>query len=314
MKTLKRTMIALLAILPFTAGIAVADDEHGYDRIFIFGASFMDPGNHFVLTGETAHPPFELINFASYGVGGHHPTNGRTWVEVLAQDMKLTPWGNPAYRNPTFGNYAVSYARARNIEPDPIEPSLYDQVSAWIDNGYCTGDPMRPMNDTLFIMDVAYRDLLDIALGLAPAEDVFPDVMQSFFDNIGRLHQCGARHLLMPNLPNLGLAPITPDGGEADGRALSDNYNEALGGVIGYYSGLMNISIVDFYDFAEMTVAMPEVFGFTNIDDACITPYVRKGAFCKNRDEYVWWDPLHPTKEFHALFAEYALAFLPERD
>jgi hypothetical protein len=59
MKTLKRMAVALLALLPLATATAFADTEHGYTRIFIFGASFMDPGNHFALTGETAHPPFE---------------------------------------------------------------------------------------------------------------------------------------------------------------------------------------------------------------------------------------------------------------
>ena len=162
MNTLKRMTVAVLALLPLATGVAFADTDHGYSRIFIFGASFMDPGNHFALTGETAHPPFELISFASYGIGGHRPTNGRTWVEVLAQEMELTEWGKPAYRDPAYGNYAFSYGRARDLEPDPLEPSLYDQVKYWIDNGYCTG---TPMNDTLFIVDSGYRDLLDIAFG-----------------------------------------------------------------------------------------------------------------------------------------------------
>jgi hypothetical protein len=70
MKTLKRMMVALLALLPLATGLAVADTEHGYSRMFVFGASFIDPGNHFAVTGETAHPPFELFG-PSYGVGGH---------------------------------------------------------------------------------------------------------------------------------------------------------------------------------------------------------------------------------------------------
>ena len=314
MKTLKRMMGALLALLPLAIGMAVADTEHGYKRIFIFGASFVDSGNHFVLTGETAHPPFELINFASYGIGGHHPTNGRTWVEVLAQDMKLAEWAKPAYRDPRFGNYAVSYGRARDVEPDPVEPSLYDQVQAWVDNGYCTGDPAHPMNDTLFIVDSGYRDLLDVALG-EPADEVVPAMMMSFAWNIGRLYGCGARNLLMPNLPDLGTAPITPEGGEAAGREQSEDYNEALEYfVIEPYSGAMNISFVNFFDFTDTMMSMPGTFGFTNLTDPCITPYVTKGAFCKNRDGYFWWDLLHPTKKTHALLAEYALANLPVPD
>ncbi|MBU2676985.1 MAG: SGNH/GDSL hydrolase family protein [Gammaproteobacteria bacterium] len=309
MKILKRMAVALLVLLPLSTGIAIADTDHGYNRIFIFGASFMDSGNHFALTGETAHPPFELINFASYGVGGHRPTNGHTWVEVLAREMKLTKWAKPAYRNPAFGNYAVSYGRARDIDFDPL-PSLYDQITDWKKNGYCTGNPM---NDTLFIVDVGYRDLLDIALG-EPGEQVVPAMMTSFFVNIGRLYACGARNLLMPNLPNLGAAPITPDGGEEAGRQQSIDFNDAVAVIIDHYSASMNVSFVDFFGAAETIMAMPEIFGFTNLDDPCITPYVTKGAFCKKRDEYLWWDSLHPTKKTHALLAQYALAYLPVPD
>ena len=109
MNAFKRMLVTLLVLLPLATGVAFAGTEHGYSRIFIFGASFMDSGNHFALTGETAHPPFELITFASYGVGGHRPTNGHTWVEVLAQEMGLTEWAKPAYRDPAYGNYAFSF-------------------------------------------------------------------------------------------------------------------------------------------------------------------------------------------------------------
>ena len=51
MKTLKRMMVALFALLPLATGMAFAEPDHGYDRIFIFGASFMDSGNHFAVTG-----------------------------------------------------------------------------------------------------------------------------------------------------------------------------------------------------------------------------------------------------------------------
>ena len=167
------------------------------------------------------------------------------------------------------------------------------------------------MHDTLFIVDSGYRDLLDIAFG-EPASEVFPAVMMSFAWNIGRLYGCGARNLLMPNLPDMGTAPITPEGGEANGRGLSEAYNEALAlYVIGPYSVAMNLSFVNFFEFTDTMMGMPETFGFTNLTDSCITPYTTSGAFCENRDEYFWWDYLHPTKKTHALLAEYAFAHLP---
>lgn len=315
MKTLKRMMVVVLAMLALAAGTAVADTDHGYSRIYIFGASFMDSGNHFALTGETAHPPFELINFASYGIGGHHPTNGRTWVEVLAREMKLTEWAKPAYRNSTFGNYAVAYARATDILPDPVEPSLYDQVTQWINNGYCTGDPTNPMNDTLFIVDSTYADLLDLLAGHDPFA-ILGGMTSSIADNLYRLHACGARNVLFAYTAPLEKSPIIPE--DPTQPSLSAIYNYMfLQPVVAYYSGEpfnMNISTVDFFAFSMTVLNSPEAYGLTNVTETCITPYVTQGAFCKDRDEYFFWDPLHPTKKIHALFGEFALGELPVRD
>ena len=310
MNTLKRMIVALLALLPLATGVAVADDEHGYSRIFIFGASFMDPGNHFALTGETAHPPFELME-ASYGIGGHHFSNGRTWVEVLAQEMKLTEWAKPAYRDPTFGNYAVGSARARDIEPDPLEPSLGDQVQAWRNNGYCTG---APMDDTLFVVDSAYYDLADILAGENPFV-ILPGMTLSIATNIGILYECGARNLLFANMLPLEISPLVPPPEDPTAPSLSFIYNYVfLQPVIQSYASEpfnMNVSVVDYFAFVSGMMAMPDAFGFTNVTDSCVTFGVTDGAFCKDRDEYFLWDPLHPTKKVHALFAEFALGQLP---
>lgn len=309
MKTLKCMMVALLALLPLATGMADENTEHGYSRIFVFGASFVDTGNHFAITGETAHPPFELFG-PSYGIGGHHFSNGRTWVEVLAQDMKLTKWAKPAYRNPAFGNYAVGYGRAREVDGDPL-PSLYDQVQAWIDNGYCTG---APMDDTLFIMDAAYFDLGDVIAGQDPFV-ILPGMTASIAENIGILYECGARVLLFAYIPPLETSPIVPPPQDPTAPSLSAVYNYVfLQPILQSYASEpfnMNISVVDYFALVSGMMATPAAFGLTNITDSCVTLGVTEGAFCKDRDGHFFWDPLHPTKKVHAMFAAFALEQLP---
>jgi outer membrane lipase/esterase len=308
MTTFKRTLAALLALLPLAAGPAFAEPDDGYSRMFVFGASFIDPGNHFAVTGETAHPPFELFG-PSYGVGGHHFSNGRTWVELMAQEMGLTRWAKPAYRNPAFGNYAFGYARAREVDGDPL-PSLYDQVQAWINNGYCTG---APMDDTLFVMDAAFFDLGDILAGENPV-DVLSGMTASIAENLGILHECGARNLLFAYIIPVEVSPIVPPPQEGV-PSLSAVYNYMfLPPVIQSFAGEpfnMNVSTVDFFAFVNGMLAAPEAFGLTNVEDSCVTLDVTAGAFCKDRDGHLLWDPLHPTKKVHALFAEFALERLP---
>ena len=308
MKTLKRMMVALLALLPLATGVAVADTEHGYSRMFVFGASFIDPGNHFAVTGETAHPPFVLFG-PSYGVGGHHFSNGRTWVELLAQEMELTEWAKPAYRDPAFGNYAFGYGRAREFNDDVL-PSLYDQVQAWRDNGYCT---YAPMDDTLFVVDSGYFDLADMIAGEDPFA-VLSGMTTSIGENIGILRECGARNLLFAYLLPVEISPLVPPPEDPTTPSLSMIYNYMfLAPMIHSYASDpdMNVWVVDYFWFVNGMMAAPEAFGLTNVTDSCVAFGVTDGAFCKDRDGYFLWDPLHPTKKVHALFAEFALEQLP---
>jgi phospholipase/lecithinase/hemolysin len=308
MKILKLVLYVLLASLPLAAGVAAADGEHGYERIFVFGASITDPGNRFAVTRRTAHPPFDPIEYDPYGVGGHRSTNGRTWVEVMADGMNLTEGGKPAYRDPAFGNYAYSYARAREVDLSD-GPSLSDQVQAWIDNGYCS---TVPMDDTLFVLDTVWADLKDILMGEEP-DDVLPGMVDSFVTNIGILYACGARNLMVAYTPPMGVFPGVPADFKAEANYLSEMYNYGLvQGLVEAYSGVMNISTVDFFAFTKVVMAMPEIFGFTNIEDSCVTPGVVKKAFCQYRNGYFFWDALHPTKTAHAVMGRYALKHLPD--
>jgi phospholipase/lecithinase/hemolysin len=309
---MKRMMVTLLALLPFATGTAFADTENGYSRMFVFGASFLDSGNNFAVTGETAHPPFDPTSLASYGIGGHHYSNGRTWVEVMAREMDLTEWAKPAYRDPAYGNYAYGYARARDVDY-ATGPSLGEQVQAWIDNGYCPG---VAMNDTLFVLDSTYVDFVDILGGGDPVL-IIGGMLDSVATNIGILYGCGARNLLVANVPPLGASPGIPEDDKAAATGLSWQYNVYVQDILSFFSGEpfnMNISTVDFFAFTTAAMTAPEEFGLTNITDTCVTFGVLKDAFCKNRDEYFFWDTLHPTKRVHILIAEMALGQLPVPD
>ena len=51
--------------------------------------------------------------------------------------------------------------------------------------------------------------------------------------------------------------------------------------------------------------------GFTNTDTPCLAFGVTAGAFCKDRDDYLFWDAIHPTKEAHAILGGIARGNLP---
>jgi len=323
MNTLKRMIVALLALLPLAIGMAAAaDNEHGYSRIFIFGASFIDPGNRYADTGVSSSPPFlDPLGPVAYDVGGHRATNGRTWVEVMAQEMGLTKWGKPAYRHVGFGNYAYDHARVRDVEPPYITwgPSLREQVERWDADGFCE---LAPMNDTLFVIDSGGADLLDVML-LPDGEDPFPiifDVMNAIRAQIEVLHGCGARNFLVADLFPLGYAPgVALVGDPEAANALAAVFNAMLQGTIdGVVSDSdfpnLNISTAGLFDFGMTLMTFSEEFGFTNITESCITYFVIENAYCDKPKEYFFWDMLHPTKAAHALLGRHALGHLPVPD
>src|SRR5689334_20174526 len=83
-----------------------------YDGIVVFGTSLSDPGNAFALRGGTNTPPDYLVDpllvpSAPYARGGHHFSNGATWVEQYARSLGLAGSVRPAFRSasPKATNY-----------------------------------------------------------------------------------------------------------------------------------------------------------------------------------------------------------------
>jgi outer membrane lipase/esterase len=307
MSTARKLTLALVACLAWIATPVLAETDHGFSRLFVFGDSLSDPGNRFAITGETAHPPFSPIPDAAYGVGGHHFSNGRTWIEVLAQTMNLTEWAKPANRDPAFGNYAYGGARARAYAP--TAPSFSDQVAQWIGNGNCT--PGSAQAETLFVIQFGGNDLRDLleapANGLDPAT-IIPNALEAIAVNIGTLRFCGAQHFLIATVPDLGATPLVAPPLKPLVSGAAAQFNLFLELTLATYHGDINRGTVDLFDFVNT------VQGFAKTDTPCLTFDVTEGAFCQDRDSYLFWDAIHPTKKAHETLAGIAYGNLPSID
>ena len=96
-----------------------------------------------------------VVPSAPYARGGHHLSNGPTWIEQLAQPLGLSRSVNPAFRgsNPFAMNFAVGTARARN---DFTNPSLSLLVSAFLQK---TGGVAQA--DALYVIQIGANDVRD---------------------------------------------------------------------------------------------------------------------------------------------------------
>jgi phospholipase/lecithinase/hemolysin len=316
----KRAGKPLLAGLLALTGLAWAAGASAgqYDRIVVFGDSLADPGNAFELLRTTEAPPFGLIPSAPYARGGHRFSNGATWVEQLAEALRVHPSARPALQQPGRSfNYAVGGARARATGPY----HLAMQVDRFL--GDVAGAAPA---DALYVVHIGGNDLRDalLALGDDPSGAVSVDIVGQALEAIGttlvELTSVGARTLLVPNGPNLALVPavrMQGPGAQAAARFLAVMFNAELAAMLtdleaGLRAAGQTVTIVrlDVFTMVTELVAAPAAAGLTEVEEPCITPFTAVNPFCSQPDRYLFWDGIHPTRAGHAILARGAHAVL----
>src|SRR5687767_11923799 len=112
------TFLVAAAVLAVVTATAPTAAQARLGRVVVFGTSLSDPGNAFALRGGTNTPPdYELdpllVPSAPYARGGHHFSNGATWIEQFARSRGLASSVGPAFlgSDSTATNYAVGAAR-----------------------------------------------------------------------------------------------------------------------------------------------------------------------------------------------------------
>ena len=280
-------------------------------QVIVFGDSLSDPGNGFAFVKTNATPPdfgmnAFLIPSAPYARGGHHLTNGETWIEQLAGSLGAQRSVLPAFAsaNPHAMNFAIGTARARN---DGISPSLSFEVDAFLQK---TGGQVPA--DALYVIEVGGNDVRDAIASGDPNQElaILQAAANGIRDTISLLRAMGAEHFLVWNVPNAGLTPAARVSGTTSPATLATTTFNGLLFTALTPLQLAGINIIPFDANALITaiVAAPQLFGLTNVVDACVTPGTPPFT-CQIPDVYLFWDGIHPTKAGHALIAQ-AVALL----
>jgi phospholipase/lecithinase/hemolysin len=328
MKT-KYIFLWMLGLSLITSAYSRAGD---FDAMIVFGDSLSDPGNYYQLFGEQEVMPFEPDNVpgAPYPMGGHHFSNGETWIEQLTRSLKIPQSGSPASVAPgIFTNYAVGRSRARNTLLNTVfsEENLTTQVDRFLDD-----DVSAIPAGTLYVVWIGSNDVAD-ALGaylvgnVAAGEAIITAAVSNTAAQLIRLYQAGARHLLIPNIPDLALTPgirnlallycqpspapaICQQQIMAQVSMISGGYNGAIQlALLGLSQQLPDVSIrvLDVSAFLGGVAADPAAYGFKNAQESCVQPDTLRKVFCGKASDYLFWDGQHPTKSGHRVLAEYAL-------
>ena len=300
-----RWLILLFLMLPLLAGAKSRDPD-----LVVFGDSLSDSGNYFIQFRQWTVRPFEPIPSSPYARGWFRFSDGYTWVEQLAWWRMQPASGRPSLKRPgRFTNYAFGRARAR---PDPSagpSPDLATQVGMFLtDFG-----GMAPADST-YIVFLGSNDARDaLAAGQtdptgATTQAIVGAAVNAIAESIVALYTSGARHFLVPNIPDLGITPAVRALGPeamAAGTQVSMGFNGALEMALMQLDALpgINIKRLDVFSLLNQVVADPRSGWLVDSTGSCITPGVIQGAICKKPHQHLFWDFAHPTMAGHRYMA-----------
>jgi phospholipase/lecithinase/hemolysin len=283
-----------LMVLALGLGSAAAQGKsQPFSHIFVFGDSLSDTGNFYRLSGGFPPSPYYNGRFC----------NGPVWVEHLAGElgMAIQPGENFAVAGATTGT--INY---NNGFLGKTYPGLLDEVTQYQELG-----PVSEPARALYIVEAGANDfLVAFGTGMSPQSMIANGVSNTVFA-IQELAGSGARHILVMNVPDLGITPFGVSSGMGPALTqLSAVYNQYLSLALDQLAaaGVPTIRL-DSFTVLQMMFSNPSAYNFSNVT----APYLATGG---DVNTFLFWDDFHPTTRGHQVLAEVAVqqllnTFLP---
>jgi phospholipase/lecithinase/hemolysin len=287
--------------------------QASFSAEYVFGDSLSDNGNLASVEGGPFLDPPSFDN--SF-------TNGPVAVQLLAQSLGLSANASlwlTGTSPPAGTNYAVGGATAAT--PDLASINLLSQVAAY--SGFALGhaDP-----DALYVVMIGGNDVRNAAL--SAGEGAVTAGVRDELTAISDLADEGAKHILVVNVPNVGLIPeFTQEDPDPTAAAaatqFSIDYDTDLAGGLAHPttplpSGTM---LTDFNLFAlnQSILDNAAKLGFTNTTDPCYDftglptdANSATGCTADNINQFLYWNDIHPTAPVQALWAQGLREAVPE--
>ena len=286
-------------------GLFVCPAQAAFSSLYIYGDT--------VSTTSTNHASDAPLYF------GGRLSNGRVWVEVLAQQLNLT--NNFWYSN-NIANH-VSYtnlsASSTNWSYSSNNISYFDHNSGKLVMEVSNFVAPPNVSNALFIIWVNDADLYDDIYLHQDGTDTTKwtnDInisMTNHWTVITNLYAKGVRTLLMPNAVDMSRIPFFDSYAQTNFiHQECINYNVAfnitLSNATASLPGL-RIYEPDFFSLLNNVLANPASYGVTNalyqgrsidaLEDPSMSDYSLNGPGAN----YIFWDYLDPTAKVHAIMA-----------
>lgn len=292
-----RTAVAVAIALAAAPAMA----QSPFSKTVFFGDSLTDTG-YFRPVLMKQDPNAALV--------GRFTTNpGWVWSDYMADHFgtNAAPNGN----GQTGDNYAVGGARVGVDAMGPLgpTPSMKSQLGSYLGANGGKADA-----NALYTVWGGANDVFAVQTP-AQAPAIIGAAVTDQIGIVGALKAAGAQYIMVPNLPDIGLAPAYRSQGAqgmALGTMLAKSYNDALFG--GLKQAGLEVIPVDTFTILQEIVATPAAYGFSNVTGMACTSassvlcsplsMVAPGA----ANSYLFADSVHPTTAAHQILGQYAIS------
>ena len=299
---LEKILRGVLTLVLACASVAAAATP--YTSITVFGDSLSDGGNAYAYT-EAIFGPGNGFPPAPYA---QRFSNGPVAVEQLAANLglSLTPsllgGSNYAYGGAETGS--MNYLR---FNSNPFVAAAFSGSNTGVLAQVADFTSLHSLNPSSLV--VLWAGPNDLFSALDSSADPVAAMSLALFNlqlAAQQLYLDGARTILMPNMPNIGLTPF--------GLSLGAAASAQLTGIsVGFNAGLhlladalnatdpgLNILEFDTFSLLDSLINNPAAYGFSNVTQPCFNGV----AVCANPDSYLFWDSVHPTTSAHQLIGD----------
>ncbi len=270
-------------------GLAVCPAQAAFTNLYIFGDAVSTTTNN-----TTLYP--SPTNFF-----GQRYSNGRVWVEVLAQQQGL---GANSITNANW-----SYSSNDWSYDGDYSSELVANVSHFT----------APTNATnaLFIVwvndaDFVY-DVINYGTNITSWTNAMNQSITNHFVAITNLYAKGARTLIMPNAVDLGEVPAYQNYAAAKNgfirqRVIAFNtvFTTTLMNQIKTNCPSITIYVPDFFSLLDNIVTNAAAYGLTNAGNDVLDSSLTNQSMTGPGTNYIWWDNQDPTAKVHAIMADTA--------
>jgi phospholipase/lecithinase/hemolysin len=271
-----------LAVL--LSGLACISAQAAFTSLYVFGDS---------LSCTTNNPSAGSTYY------GQRYSNGRVWVEVLAQRQGVAT--NAIFNNSYYGNYSSNVLKT--VKTFNVQDTNTALVVVWVNNADLFDLPLYTVTD------------------LAVWTNSINQSTNNYYQIITNLYGKGFRTLVMPNVVDLSTIPKFNHSSGTYTNTVHQQclaYNVAFNKTIGWaktnYPDL-KIYSPDIYSLLTNLLWIPLEYGVTNVTtnwgsvvssvDAITklgTPALSTGP----GTNYIFWDQFNPTAFVHAIIADVA--------